>query len=225
MEFNELANLVKTRRSIRAWQEKDVPEQMLMEAIELATWAPNGGNAQNWHFYIILNKAVIKSIADATAAGLAEMMAWPEMALIGGVWPPAPPPGANRPAPRPNILGKAPALIAVTTRKIANPLEKVFAARAKVDPKGDAAQQANITIASRIQSVSAAIAYLLLVLHQMGLGAVWMTGPLPQSKGEIEKILKVPAETDVVALIPVGYPAETPVNTRKPVSEVCQVIK
>ena len=76
-----------------------------------------------------------------------------------------------------------------------------------------------------IQSVSAAIAYLLLILHQMGLGTVWMTVPLPQAKEEIEKILKVPAESDVIALIPVGYPAETPVNTRKPVNEVCQVIK
>ena len=78
---------------------------------------------------------------------------------------------------------------------------------------------------TRIQSVSSAIAYLLLVLHQMGLGAVWMTGPM-QAKGDIEKILKVPEETDFVALIPVGYPAENPApRERKPVKDVTQVIK
>jgi len=80
------------------------------------------------------------------------------------------------------------------------------------------------TVDSRIQSVSVAISYLLLALHQMGLGAVWMTGPLPQSKGEIEKILKVPETMDIVALIPVGYPAESPTRDRKPVGEVCTII-
>jgi nitroreductase len=69
------------------------------------------------------------------------------------------------------------------------------------------------------------IAYLLLVLHQIGLGAVWMTGPT-QAKGEIEKILNIPEEMDFVALIPVGYPAENPApNGRKPVGEVVQVIR
>jgi len=43
---------------------------------------------------------------------------------------------------------------------------------------------------SRIQSVSAAITTLLLVLHQMGIGSLWMTGPM-QAKENIEKILKI----------------------------------
>jgi hypothetical protein len=30
---------------------------------------------------------------------------------------------------------------------------------------------------------------------------------------------------DVVTMIPVGYPAESPTRDRKPVSEICQVIK
>ena len=78
---------------------------------------------------------------------------------------------------------------------------------------------------TRIQSVSSAIAYLLLVLHQMGLGAVWMTGPM-QAKGDIEKILNIPQGMDLVALIPVGYPAESPApRERKPLRDVTQVIR
>ena len=103
-------------------------------------------------------------------------------------------------------------------------MEKVFAAGEKSDPKATDMRQWNNTVDARIQSVSAAISYLLLVLHQMGLGAVWMTGPLPQCKGDVEKILKTPADMDIVALIPVGYPAETPTRDRKPVSEVCTVL-
>ena len=78
---------------------------------------------------------------------------------------------------------------------------------------------------ARIQSAASAIGYLLLILHQMGLGAVWMTGPM-QAKGAIEKILKVPETMDLIAYIPVGYPAETPaLRIRKPVGEVCEIIK
>jgi hypothetical protein len=30
---------------------------------------------------------------------------------------------------------------------------------------------------------------------------------------------------DIIALIPVGYPADSPIGIRKPVSEVSQIIK
>ena len=227
METSELAELIKSRRSIRAWQDTPVTEELLLQAIELATWAPNGANQQNWYFYIILNKDTIKAIADATQAGMSYMASWPEMAQLGGFPPPRrEPPGESRPPPpRRAPLSDAPALIAVGTMKRENPLAKVMQAREKVDEKAAQMLQWDKTIDSRIQSVSAAIAYLLLVLHQMGLGAVWMTGPLPSSKGDVEKVLKVPPEMDIIALIPVGYPADSPTSQRKPVSEVSEVIK
>ena len=227
MKMADLAKLIKGRRSIRLLQDKPVAEELLLQAVELATWAPNGGNQQNWYFYVILNKNTIKAVADATQAGMSYMASWPEMAQFKGFPPPGrvtpgtPPPQAPRRAP----LSDAPALIAVGTRRGENPMVKVMLAREKVDAKAAQMLQWDRAIDSRIQSVSAAIAYLLLVLHQMGLGAVWMTGPLPQSKGDIEKILKVPPEMDIIALIPVGYPAESPTRDRKPVSEVSEVIK
>lgn len=52
METVELINLIKTRRSIRAFQDKPVPESLLIQAVETATWAPNGSNAQNWRFLL-----------------------------------------------------------------------------------------------------------------------------------------------------------------------------
>ena len=42
---------------------------------------------------------------------------------------------------------------------------------------------------------------------------------------EVEAILKVPENMDIVALIPVGYPAESPTKDRKPVQEVCEIIR
>jgi nitroreductase len=227
METVELAKLIKSRRSIRAWQDKPVPEELLVQAVELATWAPNGANAQLWYFYIILNKNMIKAIADAAQASMSNMASWPEMVQSGGF--PAPPrvsQGATvPPPPRRSPLGDAPAMILVGTKSRENPMNKVIAERAKVDERAAQMMQWGNTLNPRLQSVSAGIAYLLLVLHQMGLGATWMTGPLAQSKGDVEKILKVPSDMDIVALIPVGYPADNPTGTRKPVSEVCHVIK
>ena len=50
-------------------------------------------------------------------------------------------------------------------------------------------------------------------------------GPM-QAKGDIEKILKIPVGEDLVAFIPVGFPAENPpLRPRKPVTEVCTIIK
>ena len=95
----------------------------------------------------------------------------------------------------------------------------------RLDPRAKEIRQWRAISASPVQGVAAAIATLLLVLHQMGLGAVWMTGPM-QAKGELEKILKVPPEYDLIALLPVGYPDETPVSCGcKPVSEVSEIVK
>ena len=72
MDTGSLANLIKGRRSIRRWQDKEVPEHLLMQAVELATWAPNGGNFQNWRFYIILNESVGLIGAGNVAANYSE---------------------------------------------------------------------------------------------------------------------------------------------------------
>ena len=228
METAEFSKLIKSRRSIRSWQDKPVPEELLLQAVELATWAPNGANAQSWFFYIILDKAIIKAIADASAASMSNMRSWPEMARSGGAFPMPPPPPAGQtapPPPRRSPLGDAPAMILVGARKREYPMNKILAERAKVDERAAQMLEWSNSLNPNIQSVSAGIAYLLLALHQMGLGATWMTGPLSQTKGDVEKIIKAPPDIDIIAMIPIGYPADIPTGVRKPVSEVCQVIK
>jgi nitroreductase len=217
LNTDELAGLITSRRSVRAWTNKPVPENLLLKAIELGTYAPNGGNQQNWYFYVILNKCVIGSVADAVQ-GVAEYMAsWPEASKLGDA--------AGRMLTRSSFFRNAPAAIAVAAKRYVSPLEEMAAEREKVDPRAGIISRGRNISNSRIQSVSSAIAYMLLALHQMGLGAVWMTGPM-QAKAEIEKLLKVPPEMDLVAFIPVGYSAEfPPLKARKPVSEVSQVIR
>ena len=217
MDTTDLADLIKTRRSIRAWQDRPVSEETLLQAIEVATYAPNGGNRQNWKFYVVLDKDIIKSIADSVQDSVETIASWPEV----GAWAEE----TNRYLQRASFFRNAPALIAVTTGQYRSPMDNIFAARGESDPMARKIRQFRAIADTKIQSVASVIAYLLLVLHQMGLGTVWMTGPT-QAKGQIEKILNVPAEMDFVALIPVGYAAENPApNGRKPVREVVEVIK
>jgi nitroreductase len=226
MNIADLADLIKGRRSIRTWQDKPVPEELLLQAVELATWAPNGANVQNWYFYIVLNKATIKAIADASQSGSAYMASWPETARSASSVTPTPPQGAAvLPLPRRSPLSDAPAMILVGTMRRESARDKIIAERAKVDERACRMLEWSNTLNPRMQSVSAGIAYLLLVLHQMGLGATWMTGPLATAKGNIETILNVPANMDIVAMIPIGYPKDNPVGTRKPLNEVCRVIR
>lgn len=64
------------------------------------------------------------------------------------------------------------------------------------------------------QSVSAAIQNALLAAAYEGLGTCWMTGPV-HLEGEVNSVLGVD-DMDLIALVPIGYPAkEPPVPPRK----------
>jgi nitroreductase len=212
-----LEDLIKSRHSIRKWQDKPISEDLLKQAIELASWAPNAGNQQNWYFYIILKKEIIQSIADAVQSSADYIASWPDV----GVWHER----AMRMLERAAFFRNAPALIAVASSQYQSAVEEIINNREKTDERAHQMKLWRNVVNSRIQSVSSAIAYLLLILHQMGLGAVWMTGPA-QAKGEIENILDVKPGLDIIALIPVGYPAGEPeIKDRKPVEQIFKVIK
>jgi nitroreductase len=217
MEFNELASLIKGRHSIRTWQKKEVPEELLLKAVELATWAPNGGNFQNWHFYIIKNQKTINAIADAVQSSANMIASWKEAAQF--------PETVKGLLGRSDFFKNAPAAIVISAAQYHSPIDQILTLKDEKDPQAKKIKKYRQIADTRIQSVASAIGYLLLILHQMGLGTVWMTGPM-QAKGEIEKILNVPKEMDVIAYIPVGYPAETPQpKGRKPVTEVSEVLR
>jgi nitroreductase len=77
---------------------------------------------------------------------------------------------------------------------------------------------------TRIQQMGGFIVQLLLVLHSFGLGACWMGGPLI-AKSEIEEIVGISEGWDLAALIPVGFPDETPpIKPRKTIDELVSFI-
>jgi len=211
----ELEALYRQRRSVRRWQDRPVPEELLLKAVELGTWAPNGGNRQPYHFYVVTNKDKIQAMARAVKDAALVIAGWAqgEEAQTAERWVAAS-----------DFFRYAPAAVALGAGFYQSLADQLMAARPD-DPRARVMMAARQQGSSRLQSAAAAIAQMLLAFETMGLGAVWMTGPL-QAKAEIEAILEMDPAFDLVALIPVGYPAEEPQEKpRKPVAEICTVIR
>jgi len=69
-----------------------------------------------------------------------------------------------------------------------------------------------------LQDTAAAIQNIHLTAYSLGLGTCWV-GAFREE--EAREILKIPRGMRPVAMIPVGYPAETPTaRTRKPISQI-----
>ena len=216
MDTEALEELVKGRRSVRKWRKQDIPDDLVKKAIELATWAPNGGNYQGWHFRILKNKSVIVKMADAVQSAADKIASWPEAAQ----WPD----DIKRYQKNASFFRDAPVCIAVFTSEYQSAMDKVLVARESFDSEAKKIVVFRRSAPTGIQSTAAAVTTMLLAFHQMGLGTVWMAGPLIAKK-EIEILSKVPANLSFVCLVAVGYPDESPRKDRKPVGDVLEFIR
>jgi len=215
--WDELAELTRTRRSVRRFEDRPVPEDLVLKALELATWAPNGGNQQPWRFLIVSDRGLIGKMADAVRDKTELMASWPEAAQFEET--------VARWRRSSDFFRGAPACIAVLMGKYSSIADQILQARGETDPVARDIRSWRETGKSSLQSTAAAISYLCLFLHALGLGTTWMSGPL-QAKGEIERLLDVPPEWDFVDLVPVGYPAKVPAAPpRKPIEEAVQFFR
>ncbi|MBW2644256.1 MAG: nitroreductase family protein [Deltaproteobacteria bacterium] len=52
----DLDRIIKERRSIRKYQLKEIPQELLEEVLETALWAPSGTNKQDWELVVVRGK-------------------------------------------------------------------------------------------------------------------------------------------------------------------------
>jgi len=215
MELQVLEKLVKGRRSVRKWKKGDVPDELIKKAIELGTWAPNGGNYQGWHFIVIKKKEIIVKMADAVQSISDRIAGWPEAKQWQA--------DVDRYRTNASFFKNAPVVIAAFTGEYQSVMDKVLLSRESFDPEAKQVLTSRRSAPTSIQSVAAAVATMLLTFHQMGLGAVWLGAPV-MAKKEIETILKVPASLSLICLVAVGDADESPQKDRKPVEEVIRFV-
>jgi nitroreductase len=64
MDFFEV---VETRQSIRAFQDKPIEPEKLQQILETINRAPSAGNVQGYEVYLVTKRTVLESLARATS--------------------------------------------------------------------------------------------------------------------------------------------------------------
>jgi nitroreductase len=159
-------DLIKSRRSIRAFSGKIVADDLVNQILEAGRFAPSGMNNQPWRFAIIRDKDLKDMISGLTRYS--------------------------------KTIKDADVLIAVF-------LDTGTSYHHIKD----------------VQAAGACIQNMLLAIHALGLGGVWL-GEILKSEKEFKIILETPEPYELMAVIALGYPAE-PIfvnSKRKELSEL-----
>ena len=60
----EVFEAINTRRSIRKYQQKEVPQELIKQLLSAAMQAPSTGNAQTWEFVVVTEQSIKDKIKD-----------------------------------------------------------------------------------------------------------------------------------------------------------------
>lgn len=201
---------IKGRRSIRKFKEDDVKDDDILLILEAASFAPSAINKQPWQFIVVKKDFLKKQMAQIVKNKLQEILdkiehGEDEKILINYLQ-------------YFSFFENAPVVIVVLCRPITSPIVG-FLERA-----GFTANELEDAVRSDIQSTSAAIQNMLLMAHDIGLGACWMTNPLIAKK-ELELILHVEKPWYIMSVIPVGVPVSIPkISGRKKMDSIVKFI-
>ncbi|MBF0396140.1 MAG: nitroreductase family protein [Desulfobacterales bacterium] len=161
----ELTKVIKERRSIRNYEEKDVSEELIMQILESVKWAPSWANTQCWEIVVVRDQEIKNKLKETIMPGNPGM----------------------------KTLTTAPVVLAICGRL----KESGFYSGNPTTKFGDWFMF-DLGIVSQNISLKA---------HDLGLGTL-IIGLFDHEKAKLA--LGVPDNNEIVALIPVGYPAKTP---------------
>jgi len=87
--------VIKERRSVRAYKEQNVPKEMLTKILEAGRWAPTPSNVQSWRFIVIQESRQLKSLKALSPGfprqaqvAIAVCSDQRDMQIFEGPWPP-----------------------------------------------------------------------------------------------------------------------------------------
>ncbi len=62
--MENLINFLRTRRSIREYEEKKIPKETIMEILKTAMYAPSAHNKQPWEFFVVEERKILNEISN-----------------------------------------------------------------------------------------------------------------------------------------------------------------
>jgi nitroreductase len=198
-----LLEAMSTTRSIRRFHPDPIPDDLLRQVLEAATWAPSGSNSQNWRLLVIADPEKRRQIGEYYRRG------------FEGFYPPERLAQETDPSRRRMMSG---ALYLAEHLGTEPPVLVLFC---RDDPTVTGpTSPSGMRPWTRGSSVYLAVQNLLLAARAVGLGGCLTTVHL-YHEAEIKALLGIPDEMDTYALVPLGYPRDRfgPLR-RKPVEEV-----
>jgi F420 biosynthesis protein FbiB-like protein len=191
-------DFMRSRHSVRQFQDKPVPQGAVMRMLEMACLAPSAHNRQPWRFVVLGQGETRRKLVEAMGAKYREDME------ADGLQPETVETRLRRSQER--LLGAPLAILLCLTMQ-------------DMDTYPDARRnQAEREMA--IQSASLAGGHLLLAAHAEGLGGCWTCAPLFAPE-VVSKTLELPEDWEPQACILLGVPiAPGEASERKPVDEV-----
>lgn len=60
----DIFDAIKGRRSVRYYQDRPVPGDVVQELLEFAVYAPSGSNRQPWRFALVEDRDLLKKWSD-----------------------------------------------------------------------------------------------------------------------------------------------------------------
>ena len=185
--------LLLSRRSIRRYQQKSVPQELVDKLLTAAIWAPSAHNRQPWRFVVISALEKKSQLAQAMGDRLKKDL------TQDGV--------------ETNVIEND---VSRSYRRItaAPLLVLICLSMEDMDSYPDERRQINEWTMA-VQSTAMAGQNLLLAAHALGLGACWMCAPLfcPEV---VQEVLELPVNWEPQGLVTIGYPAEKKVKSRRP---------
>jgi coenzyme F420-0:L-glutamate ligase/coenzyme F420-1:gamma-L-glutamate ligase len=190
--------LLRSRRSVRRFQSKPVPDAALRRVLEAATWAPSAHNRQPWRFVVLTSSEAKSLLADT----------------MGGDWRGDLAADGLRPEEAQAIMARS------QQRILEAPVAVLLCLDASAGNDYPDARRQQAEYLMGLQGVALAGGHLLLAAHAEGLGGVWMCAPL-FAQGAVRRALDLPATWQPQGLILLGYPLNKPSSRpRRPIEEI-----
>jgi nitroreductase len=210
----ELDEVLRTTGAVREFTGEPVSDDQLHRILELARFAPSGGNRQGAHVTVVRDQGTRQRLVELTEPAVRRYVA---QSAAGEVpWNPLTPPGV----PAEVIEGTA------VPEQFTRPLLTAGAVLVvTVDLGAVAATDQDL---DRIGLIAGASIYplawnILLAARQEGLGGTFTT-MLAAEEPAVRELLRVPDGHALACVIPLGHPVRQPKRlTRRPVEEMVTI--
>jgi len=204
----DLYEAMSTCRAVRRHRPDPIPDDALRRALEAATWAPTGGNAQPWRVIVVRDAEKRRALRDLYLP-LWRAYEKEYMEASRGLT-------GDAAARRDRMLGAATHL---AEHLDVSPVIAVFC----FDPRRMAITDTGLDRPSVVggASIYPAVENFLLACRAEGLGCV-LTTLLCQAEPQVRALLEIPPPWATAAFVPVGWPASRGHGplTRRPVANM-----